>query len=148
MLLDEIPKQEIVVDIDRKEFDCVRSILWFESRNQGEKGMRAVLSVVVNRFKHKKYPDTFCKIESQRKQFSYVVNGRKPKINPKDEHEEKILEQVSKLAHSAVVGSFKPIFPSTVLHYARKEIENSWTRDLQRYTTVSDHAFYKSKEGS
>ena len=149
LLLDVTPKVEIVAEVNTKDYDCLKSILWFESRNQGFRGMTAVLSVVVNRFKSKNYPETYCKIESQPKQFSYVVNGRKPKIIVKNEQDEKALEQASKLAYdAAVVGSFKPIFPSTVLHYARKEIENTWTKRLDKYATVGDHVFYKSKNGS
>ena len=147
LLLDVTPKVEVVADINLKEYDCVKSILWFEARNQSFKGMKAVLSVVVNRYNNKNYPSTFCKIESQPKQFSYVVRGRKPKIVVKNEQDEKAFEKVSELAYNAVVGSFKPIFPSTVLHYARKEIENEWTRRIDRYSKVDDHVFYKSKEG-
>ena len=148
LLLDTTPKVEIVADVNPKEYDCVKSILWFESRNQGYNGMKAVLSVVVNRYRHKNYPESFCKIESQPKQFSYVVNGRKPKIKVTNEQDEKALAQASKLAYDAVIGSFKPIFPGTVLHYARKEIENQWTKKLDRYVQVGDHVFYKSKGGS
>ena len=129
---------------DNKEYNCLKSILWNEARNQGERGMKGVLSVVINRKNHPAYPRTYCQIEKQPKQFSYLNNGKKPKINPKPS-EEKVLAQIEFLAYDAVVGSFKPIFPKDVLHYARKEVRNSWTEQKKAYTIIQDHVFYQTK---
>jgi len=129
---------------DMKEYNCLKSILWHEARNQGERGIKGVLSVVINRKNHPAYPRTYCQIENQPKQFSYVKQGRKPNIKPKPT-EEKILEQISELAYNAVSGSFRPIFPSNILHYTRKEIKNSWTKQKKEYTIIQDHKFYQTK---
>lgn len=129
---------------DNKEYNCLKSILWNEARNQGERGMKGVLSVVINRKNHPAYPRAYCQIEKQPKQFSYLNNGKKSKINPKPS-EEKVLAQIEVLAYDAVVGSFKPIFPKDVLHYARKEVRNSWTKQKKVYTIIQDHKFYQTK---
>ena len=128
---------------DKQEYDCLRSILWHEARNQPSRGIKAVLSVVMNRKQHPDYPGTYCKIEKQPWQFSYVKQG-KSKINPKPT-EEKKLDEISELAYDAVVGDFKPTLPEDVLHYARKDIENSWTKQKKVYTIIQDHKFYQTK---
>lgn len=129
---------------DKQEYDCLKSILWHEARNQPSRGIKAVLSVVMNRKQHPDYPGTYCKIEKQPKQFSYLNRGKKPKIDPKPT-EEKVLAQIEFLAYTAVDGSFKPIFPENVLHYARKEVKNSWTEQKKAYTIIQDHVFYQTK---
>ena len=66
---------EVVVNIE--EVQCVQQALWHEARGESKEGIKAVLSVIVNRTKSKHYPDTFCEVIHEPKQFSYVDELRK-----------------------------------------------------------------------
>ena len=54
-----------------KETQCLHEALWFESASEPLKGKVAVLEVIHNRTLHKNYPDSYCGVIQQSRQFSY-----------------------------------------------------------------------------
>lgn len=133
--------------VDKTEVECVKRLLWFESRGENKYSIKAVLSVVLNRKMHKAYPETFCKIEQQAHQFSYIKGNRIPKIKPVDSNEQKKLAEIEDLAYDAVMGGFKPILPRNVLHYVQKDIEQKWLQSKELYAKIGSHKFYLTKDG-
>ena len=51
-----------VQKLSNKQIECLVLNAYFESRNQGVKGMQAVTWVVLNRTKHPSYPSTPCAV--------------------------------------------------------------------------------------
>lgn len=53
---------------------CIMEALWYEARGEPALGILAVASVIENRKNHEYYPDTYCGVIHQHKQFSYRLH--------------------------------------------------------------------------
>ena len=138
----------IVVDTSEqhKELQCIKSALWHEARGETEEGIRAVMSVIYNRKNHKNYPNTFCKVILQDKQFSAFNSDKSlatKRLKPVKGPDEEAYSKVAGIAQEAVVGAFEPVLEPSVLHYAHIKVKNKWTRKFKRVKVVQSHAFYK-----
>lgn len=58
------------VDWNRDDLDALSMTLWGEARGEGASGMRAVAHVIVNRARHKRWPDTVRGVAYDDAQFS------------------------------------------------------------------------------
>ncbi len=129
-----------------KEFLCIKNALWHEARSEPEEGIRAVMSVIYNRKNHKNYPNTFCKVILQDKQFS-AFNSNKSlatkRLKPVRELDKEAYRKVSSVAQEAVQGAFKPVLEEDVLHYAHVKIKNGWTKRMKVVKVEGSHIFYK-----
>lgn len=143
------PEKQSDVQINKREVQCVRQALWHEARGEGEEGIKAVLSVIVNRTKSKHYPDTFCEVIHQPKQFSYVDELRqqgKPLTPKVKESEQEVYSYIDELAHEAVQEKFVTTLPRDVLWYTHTRINNYWTRTKEVVARVGKHKFFAKKE--
>ena len=50
---------------------CLATAIYFESKNEPLKGQYSVAEVVLNRRDNSRYPNTICKVVSQKNQFSW-----------------------------------------------------------------------------
>ena len=129
-----------------KELLCLKSALWHEARGEPEEGIRAVMSVIYNRKNAKGYPNTFCGVILQDKQFSAFNSDKslatKP-LKPIRELDKEAYRKVSSVAQEAVQGAFKPVLEEDVLHYAKTSVRNHWTKRMKVVKIVSSHQFLK-----
>ena len=129
-----------------KELTCLINTLYAEARSEPEEGIRAVMSVIYNRKNHKNYPNTFCKVILQDKQFS-AFNSNKSlstkRLKPLRGLDEEAYIKVAGIAQEAVVGAFKPVLEPSVLHYAHIRVKNYWTKRMQAVKIAGRHVFYK-----
>ena len=136
----------VVSEYYTKELLCLKSVLWHEARGEPEEGIRAVMSVIYNRKKAKGYPNTFCGVILQDKQFSAFNSDKslatKP-LKPIRELDKEAYRKVSSVAQEAVQGVFKPVLEEDVLHYAHTKVKNKWTRKFTRVIVLGNHSFYK-----
>ena len=136
----------VVSEHYNKDLLCLKSVLWHEARGEPEEGIRAVMSVIYNRKKAKGYPNTFCGVILQDKQFSAFNSDKslatKP-LKPIRELDKEAYRKVSSVAQEAVQGAFKPILDEDVLHYAHTKVKNKWTRKFTRVIVLGNHSFYK-----
>lgn len=137
--------------IDRtkqEEFQCIVKLLWFEARSEPHLGIKYVLSVVENRKDSSRYPDTYCKVLFQPKQFSFVHErlnqGLSLKVIP-EVSEKKKFDFIRKLAYTAVNGNFESLLPKNVLHYTKVDVNNRWTRKKKVHVVENKHKFLSSK---
>ena len=104
------------------------------------------MSVIYNRKKAKGYPNTFCGVILQDKQFSAFNEDKslatKP-LKPIRELDKEAYRKVSSVAQEAVQGAFTPVLDEDVLHYAKTSVRNHWTRKFERVIVLGNHAFYK-----
>ena len=104
-----------------KETRCLHEALWFESASEPLKGKVAVLEVIHNRTLHKNYPDSYCGVVQQSRQFSYRNHLKKGQTmlikTPVNALERKVATDVSTLAFNAATGRLKPSLPPSVLWY-------------------------------
>ena len=64
-----------------KEMQCLAGTVYFESKGESLDGQLAVAKVVLERAASSRFPNSICGVVYQRKQFSFVRNGRMPKIH-------------------------------------------------------------------
>lgn len=132
-----------------QEKQCIAEALYYEARGEGEGGMRYVLSVIHNRKNSVGFPDSYCKVIHQHKQFSYR-NGTNPglnvTINPRTLHDQQSYTLASAIAEEAAYGRFKPLLDKDVLWYHTVNVTPRWSRMMQKVSTVAKHQFFKKKE--
>jgi spore germination cell wall hydrolase CwlJ-like protein len=138
----------IVVDTSEqhKEVTCLINTLYAEARSEPEEGIRAVMSVIYNRKNHKNYPNTFCKVILQDKQFSAFNSDKSlatKRLKPVKGPDEEAYTKVAGIAQEAVVGAFEPVLKPSVLHYAHIKVKNKWTKRMQAVKIAGRHVFYK-----
>ena len=129
-----------------KELTCLINTLYAEARSEPEEGIRAVMSVIYNRKNHKNYPNTFCKVILQDKQFSAFNSDKSlatKRLKPVKGPDEEAYSKVAGIAQEAVVGAFKPVLEPSVLHYAHIKVKNKWTKRMQAVKIAGRHVFYK-----
>lgn len=146
-----------------KETQCLHEALWFEAASEPLEGKVAVLEVIHNRTLHKDYPDNYCSVIQQSRQFSYrnhLKNGQFMLIKtPVNALERKVATDVSTLAFNAAMGRLKPSLPPSVLwyHVVSMKVYPRWTKPNKfcrkcklksknptRYATIGSHLFYRS----
>lgn len=129
-----------------KELTCLINTLYAEARSEPEEGIRAVMSVIYNRKNHKNYPNTFCKVILQDKQFSAFNQDKSlatKRLKPVKGFDEEAYTKVAGIAQEAVVGAFKPVLEPSVLWYTHIRVKNKWTRKFERVKVIASHSFYK-----
>ena len=146
-----------------KETQCLKEALWFESASEPMKGKVAVLEVIHNRKIHKKYPDSYCGVIQQSRQFSYRNHLKKgqsmPLKTPLNALERRVATDVSTLAFKAATGRLKPSLPPSVLWYysdsmkvaPKWAIQNKFcekckmkSKNPRLYAKIGSHHFYRS----
>ncbi len=81
----------LISSVKADDFDCLVEALYHEARSENIIPMLAVANVILNRVKHKKFPNTICKVVHQGKywkgnpvrdrcHFSYWCDGRPEKF--------------------------------------------------------------------
>ena len=133
------PKQSQTQTLSKEQIECLSLNAYFESRNQGVKGMQAVTWVVLNRTKHPSYPSTPCAVIAQPKQFSWY--GNKPiQIKEKDAY-----TQAERVVEGVLSGKLKDNTNSAT-HFHSTRIKPVWANRLSYTTTIGSHCFYKLKK--
>ena len=156
-----------------KETQCLHEALWFEAASEPLEGKVAVLEVIHNRTLHKNYPDSYCGVIHQSRQFSYRDHLKKGQFmlikTPVNAIERKVATDVSTLAFNAATGRLKPSLPPSVLwyHVSSMKKKPQWAignkfcvrsqprwdcsvdcklnqKNPRLYATIGSHLFYRS----
>ena len=128
-----------------KQKECLVSALYHEARSESKDAVLAVATVIHNRVVSDRYPDSYCKVIQQPKQFSYrnhLPVGVVKKIHTNGYQDEKKLDEIRVLADKFIYAKIQPTLPSNVLHYARHDVSNYWTRKKQVVAQDGKHVFY------
>jgi len=145
------------IDSD-KEFECLATNIYFESRNQSVQGQFAVGMVTINRVKDERFPNTICGVVKQghhskwwkeqhdkdvpirhRCHFSWYCDGLSDKIRDKEAY-----IQAQKIAKNVLIISDAGIDPTGgATHYHTKAVNPEWNKQKTYIGTIDDHIFYK-----
>ena len=123
--------------LDAQEW-CLANAVYFEARGESLEGQLAVADVVINRTTSSRYPDNWCDVVKQYKQFSFVVNRQFPKI-----HEQKAWETAKAVAQVAIDDAHD-IVRGDVLWYHADYVAPSWRLAFNEVTKVGVHIFYQA----
>jgi len=132
----------------QKEMWCLATAIYFESRGEAYRGQVAVGQVVMNRVKHRLYPDTICGVvfQNQQKrnacQFSFACDGIPEKVT-----EPKYWKQAQEIAKGVVDGSLYLSEVGYATHYHATYVYPHWAPRMKKVTKIGLHVFYQFKRG-
>ena len=133
-----------------KQLNCIATNIYFEARNEGEPGQRAVAWVVLNRTASDKYPHTPCEVVYQseldkkgnpiknRCQFSWFCDGKSDEIKNK-----RAWDKAVKIAEDVMSKFGKETDPTggSIMYHANY-VKPYWIDNYERSVRIDDHIFY------
>ena len=128
---------DISGDLSR-EMECLAGTVYFESRGEPLAGQLAVAQVVINRSEDRRFPSSYCGVVYQRAQFSFVKNGRMPRIK-RSSAAWKRAKAIARIAHS---GSWDSAAKDSLYFHARY-VKPRWSRTKKQRTAIKTHIFYR-----
>ncbi len=123
--------------LDAQEW-CLANAVYFEARGESLEGQLAVADVVINRTESSRYPDNWCDVVKQYKQFSFVFDRQFPEIN-----ERKAWETAKAVAQVAIDDAHD-IVRGDVLWYHADYVAPKWRLAFKEVNKVGVHIFYQA----
>lgn len=117
---------------------CLAGTVYFESRGEPLAGQLAVAQVVINRSEDSRWPMNYCGVVYQRAQFSFVKNGRMPRIRT-DSQAWQRAKAIARIAHE---GLWKSEAADAVYFHA-SYVRPKWSYRKQRTARIDTHIFYR-----
>lgn len=125
---------------DQQAQHCLALAMYWEARGEGEKGMYAVGSVVMNRVQDKRFPDSTCAVvkqggETAPCQFSWWCDGKSDRPTDKGSWTQamRVADQVLHGRHSDPTRG--------ALFFHSTSVNPGWR--MKRSARVGDHIFYR-----
>lgn len=135
-------------EVSDKELWCLATAIYFEARGESYRGQVAVAQVVLNRVKHRLYPDTICGVVFQNQnrrnacQFSFACDGRPERVT-----DTASWEQAQEIARGTVQGNLYLSEVGYATHYHASYVYPAWAPRMKRLTKIGLHVFYQFKRG-
>jgi spore germination cell wall hydrolase CwlJ-like protein len=127
-----------ITPYDERQINCLARNAYFEAGNQSERGMIAVTSVVMNRTKDSRFPDTPCAVIRQKNhgvcQFSWVCQG-KNKIRDAD-----MFRRARAAAERVYLNKVYDVTHGGLFYHA-KYVHPRW--NLTQVASIGAHIFYR-----
>ena len=120
------------------EGQCLATAVYFESKGEPLQGQLAVANVVINRAHSGRYPTSLCGVVKQKAQFSFVRNGRFPRINTACQAWRKA-QAIARIATANTMAAL----PSDVLWYHADYVAPKWRSNLVKVSKIGAHIFYR-----
>ena len=134
-----------------QEASCLIEALYFEARGESFSGQLAVATVILNRVKHSKYPNTICNVVHEGKHrgnnpvkhkcaFSYYCDGKPERMVDLD-----AIASAEEVSYFVMQGG-RIQGLATSLHYHATYVNPYWNRDFKRLMQIGNHIFYGDKK--
>jgi spore germination cell wall hydrolase CwlJ-like protein len=117
---------------------CLAVGVYFEARSESLYEQLLVANTISNRVASKHYPNNYCEVISQYKQFSFLNDVTKH--NPIAIKEDDVFRDIYAVAE--YYYTYQPHYHSGC-HYAKTTISNKWTRTFKKVITSGAHTFYE-----
>lgn len=126
-----------------RDLECLTQAAYYEARGEGREGMKAVTQVVLNRVRHRAFPNSVCGVVFQGAgrrtgcQFSFTCNGSmRGRVNTA------AWNRARDIASAALSGSvYAGVGNAT--HFHTTGVSPRWRNSLVRVSQVGDHLFYR-----
>lgn len=118
---------------------CLATAVYFEAMGETLQGQLAVANVVINRANSGEFPKSWCGVVKQRGQFSFVRNGRFPKINVRGEEWQRA-QAIARIAAQDLTSAL----PDDVLWYHADYVAPKWRTNLTKVQKIGAHIFYRA----
>jgi N-acetylmuramoyl-L-alanine amidase len=121
---------------------CLALALYFEARAEGQDGMLAVASVILNRVAHPAFPSSVCAVVTQGGeqppcQFSWWCDGKSDR--PTDAQAWSLAQRLAR----SVLADPPPDRTGGALFFHNTSIATPWVRKRVRTAQVGRHVFYR-----
>ena len=121
-----------------EELQCLAGAVYFESRGEPLEGQLAVAKVIMNRAEDRRWPSSYCAVVYQRSQFSFVKNGRMPRIKT-GSAAWKRAQAIARIAHRGLWDSSA----DDAVYFHAKYVRPGWSRRKVAVATIDTHVFYR-----
>ncbi len=121
-----------------EQMRCLAGAIYFESRGEPLAGQLAVANVVINRAEDRRFPASYCGVVYQRSQFSFVKNGRMPRIRTGSAAWTRA-KAIARIAHD---GLWKSEAGDAVYFHATY-VRPKWSYRKTRTAQIDTHIFYR-----
>lgn len=124
------------------DHQCLACNIYHEARGESDIGKLAVALVTKNRVKSQRYPNDYCSVVYQHKQFSWTQDGKSDKVFEKDAWKDaENFAQIVLGESNIEIGSM----PVTTLWYHKNTINPKWAAKFVKVFEIGDHVFYMVK---
>ena len=121
-----------------EQMRCLAGAVYFESRGEPLAGQLAVAQVVINRAEDRRFPASYCGVVYQRAQFSFVKNGRMPRIKTGSAAWERA-KAIAKIAHDGMWDSEA----GDAVYFHATYVRPKWSYRKTRTAQIDTHIFYR-----
>ncbi len=121
-----------------EQMHCLAGAVYFESRGEPLNGQLAVAQVVINRADDRRFPASYCDVVYQRAQFSFVKNGRMPRIKTSSTAWTRA-KAIARIAHEGLWESEA----GDSLYFHANYVRPKWSRKKTARATIDTHIFYR-----
>lgn len=131
-------------NIPNSALECLTQAIYYEARNESEAGQAAVAEVVMNRVRHRGYPNEVCAVVYQRNsrtcQFTFTCDGSigRRAIRPQ------AWARAQRIAREVYEGRGGNQLPANSVNYHANYVRPSWGQRLDRVRQIGAHIFYGS----
>lgn len=150
--------ESVLVKLDPKEFECMRTNMYYEARNQkSDEAYIAVGYTVLNRVESKRYPNSICGVVQQARrdsngtpirnkcQFSWYCDGKPDVPNLANVLERRAWERAAELAAVVMRNEVdNPIGTATMYHATY--VNPYWKSAYHKVATIETHIFYSQQK--
>ena len=135
--------RELVDQVDKTsqwsdQMQCLAGAVYFEARGEPLAGQLAVAEVVINRADDRRFPASYCGVVYQRAQFSFVKNGRMPRIKTNSAAWNRA-KAIARIAHENMWDAKI----DQAVYFHAKYVRPSWSRRKTRTAQIDTHIFYR-----
>ena len=136
-LRDLLSQVDAPADLSR-QMECLAGAVYFESRGEPIHGQLAVAQVVINRAESDVFPSDYCGVVYQKSQFSFVKNGRMPRVS-RSSAAWINAKKIAKIAHEGLWDSEA----QDSLYFHATYVKPKWSYRKKRRAAISTHVFYR-----
>lgn len=137
----------------RIDQDCLSRAIYYEARSESQLGQLAVAEVVLNRVRHRLYPNNVCDVVYEGTdrdtglswrgnnlscQFSFTCDGSEARRPPRGDQ----WARAQRIAAHAMMGLSTPV-TGDATHYHANYVNPYWAPRLVHTKTIGAHIFYR-----
>jgi spore germination cell wall hydrolase CwlJ-like protein len=126
-----------------RDLECLTQAAYYEARGEGRNGMKAVAQVVLNRVRHRAFPNSVCGVVFQGAgrrtgcQFSFTCDGSmRGRVN------RAAWNRAREVASAALSGAVEARVGNAT-HFHTTGVSPRWRHSLIQVSQVGDHLFYR-----
>ncbi len=116
---------------------CLALNIYHEGRGESISGQKAIASVIMNRVRSQRYPDSICEVVWQPKQFSWTTAHEKYHVVT-----DAIAWKKALIVAKRILAGYEHVQIGDATHYHTIHVNPYWASSAQFVVQIGDHVFY------